>query len=170
MLREYAARNGLYSTWGECYENVLRLREGTEKEALLAAYIEPRVDVSTISHFADLSLEIINADASANAEPPDALWSYPEVLRIDAELILQVGSKDAEKTAETKLLRSLELAQSQSLLSFELRSAISLAHLWSRTKRAAKARTLLNTTCDKFTEGFATSDMKQARHLIEQLT
>jgi predicted ATPase len=46
----------------------------------------------------------------------------------------------------------------------------SLARLWGRTKRTGKARTLLQATCDKFTEGFATSDMKQARELLKQLS
>ncbi len=170
LLREYAARNGLYSSWGECYEHVVRLRGGTEKQVLLAAYIEPRVDVSTISHFADLSLEAIGVALATDNRPPDALWSYPEVLRVDAELVLHAGSKDAEKQAEAKFLQSLDLAQSQSLLSFELRTATSLARLWGRTKRAGKARTLLQATCDKFTEGFTTSDMKQARELLKQLS
>ena len=79
------------------------------------------------------------------------------------------GGGSAEKKAEAKLLQSLDLAQSQSLLSFELRTATSLARLWGRTKRAAKARTLLQATCDKFTEGFATGDMKQARALLKKL-
>jgi predicted ATPase/DNA-binding winged helix-turn-helix (wHTH) protein len=170
LLREYAARNGLYSSWGECYEHIVRLRGGTEQQALMAAYIEPRVDVSTISHFADLSLEAISADLATDDRPPDVLWSYPEVLRTNAELILHAGSPNAEKMAEAKLVESLGVAQSQSLLSFELRSATSLARLWGRTKRAAKARTLLRTTCDKFTEGFTTTDMKQAQRLIEELS
>jgi predicted ATPase/DNA-binding winged helix-turn-helix (wHTH) protein len=170
LLREYAARNGLYSSWGECYEHVVRLRGGTEKQVLLAAYTEPRVDVSTISHIAEINLEAIAADHSTDNDPPDALWSYPEVLRVDAELLLHAGSPGAEKTAEAKLVQSLDLARSQSLLSFELRSATSLARLWGRTKRAAKARTMLTTTCDKFTEGFTTTDMKQARELLEQLS
>jgi predicted ATPase/DNA-binding winged helix-turn-helix (wHTH) protein len=170
LLREYAARNGLYSSWGECYEHVVRLREGTEQQALMAAYIEPRVDVSTIAHMAELSFDAISATLSTDGDLPEALWSYPEVLRVDAELILHAGPKDAEKKAEAKLLRSLDLAQSQSLLSFELRTAASLARLWGRTKRAAKARTLLQATCDKFTEGFATDDMKQARELLDQLS
>jgi predicted ATPase len=170
LLREYAARNGLYRGWGECYEHVVRLRGGTEKQVLLAAYIEPRVDVSTISHVAGLNLEAIGADLSMDNDPPDALWSYPEVLRVEAELILHTGSPGAEKRAEAKLLQSLDLAQSQSLLSFELRTATSLARLWGRTKLACKARTLLQSTCDKITEGSTTTDMKQARRLIEELS
>jgi predicted ATPase/DNA-binding winged helix-turn-helix (wHTH) protein len=170
LLRGHAARNGLYSSWGECYEHVVRLREGTDEQALLAAYIEPRVDVSTIAHMAELSFEAISADRVAAKKLPDPLWSYPEVLRVDAELILHAGLPEAAKKAEAKLLQSLELAQSQALLSLELRTATSLARIWGRTKRAAKARALLQTTSDKFTEGFATGDMKQARELLEEFS
>jgi predicted ATPase/DNA-binding winged helix-turn-helix (wHTH) protein len=170
LLREHAARNGLYSSWGECYEHVVRLREGTVEQALMAAYIEPRVDVSTIAPMTALSFDAISAARVADHKLSDALWSYPEILRVDAELIWDAGSPDAAKKAETKLLQSLELAQSQALLSFELRTATSLARLWGRTKRAAKARALLQTACDKFTEGFATGDMKQARALLEKLS
>jgi predicted ATPase len=45
-----------------------------------------------------------------------------------------------------------------------------VARLWARTKRSTKARALLDATCDRFTEGFATSDMKQARELLGQLS
>jgi predicted ATPase/DNA-binding winged helix-turn-helix (wHTH) protein len=171
LLREYAASNRLYSVWGNCYEHVVQLREGTEKQALLAFYIEARVDVSSISDLAGLAPEkLLGAGAPADNDPPDAPWSFPEMLRVDAELGLLAGSPAAEKTAEAKLLRALDLAQSQRLLSFELRSATSLARLWGRTKRVAKARNVLRETCDKFTEGFATTDMKLARQLLEQLS
>jgi predicted ATPase/DNA-binding winged helix-turn-helix (wHTH) protein len=169
LLREYAARNGLYSSWGECYEHVVRLRLGTGQDILTAAYIEPRVDVSTISHLAGLTPEAMRANPATMAELPEPLWSYPELLRVDAELLLQSGSKDAEKNAETKLLQSLELARSQSLLSFELRSTTSLARLLGRTKRAAKARAMLDTTLEKFTEGFTTADLTGARQLRDEL-
>ena len=167
LLREHAASNGLYSSWGECYEHVVRSRESTGEHVLLAAYIEPRVDVSTIGQLAELSFDSIRAGLPVDN---DALWSYPEVLRVDAELILHAGSADAAKKAEAKLLQSLELAQSKELLSFELRTATSLARLWGRTKRAAKARAQLQATCEKFTEGFATGDVKQARKLLEELS
>jgi hypothetical protein len=137
---------------------------------MTAAFIEPRIDVSTIARLTQLSFGDINIDVSAEKEPPEALWSYPEVLRVDAEFLLHTGSTDAERAAEKKLLRSLELSQSQALLSFELRTAISLARLWSRTKRGAKAKDLLQATHDKFTEGFATKDLKQARDLLERMS
>jgi predicted ATPase/DNA-binding winged helix-turn-helix (wHTH) protein len=169
LLREYAARNGLYSSWGECCEHVVRLREGAAEQALTAAFIEPRIDVSTIAQLTQLDFSDIKIELSAKKEPPEALWSYPEVLRVDAEFLLHVGSADAEKQAEKKLLQSLELSKAQKLLSFELRTAISVARLWSRTKRGAKGRDLLRATYDKFTEGFETSDLKQSRDLLERM-
>jgi hypothetical protein len=169
LLREHAAKNGLYSTWGECFEHVLRLRQGAGKDHLMAAYIEARVDVSTLSEFAAPGAECPGTGLLTDAQPTDALWSHAEVLRIEAELVLNTGATNAEKAVETKLLQSLDLAHAQSVLSFELRSAASLARLWQRTGRTAKARSLLNQTYSRFTEGFATSDLLSARRLIDEL-
>jgi predicted ATPase/DNA-binding winged helix-turn-helix (wHTH) protein len=169
MLRQYAAKNGLYSTWGECFEQVVRLRRGGTKDVLTAALVEARVDVSTIGKFAALSAENASADLLTDAQSDEALWSRSEVLRVDAELVLETGATDAAKTAETKLLQSLDLARSQSILSFELRSAASLARVWQGAGRSAKARSLLKTTYGRFTEGFATRDLLDARRLIDEL-
>jgi predicted ATPase/DNA-binding winged helix-turn-helix (wHTH) protein len=169
LLREYAARNGLYSTWGRCFEQVIRLQQGTEQEALAANYIEARVDVSTISRLLDLSVDKLNAGLVSDPWSEDALWSYPEVLRVDAEMLLNRPSTAVDKEAETKFLRSLELSRAQSLLSFELRTAAALARLWNRTGRQAKARSLLKSTCGKFTEGFATRDLLSAGRFIAEL-
>jgi predicted ATPase/DNA-binding winged helix-turn-helix (wHTH) protein len=167
MLREYAAKNGLYSKWGACFEHVIRLRQGSEADVLKAVYIEARVDVSTIGRFAALNAE--DALVATDAEPGDALWSHSEVLRVDAESILKAAAASAAKTAETKLLQSLDIAREQSVLSFELRSAVSLARLWQHTGRLSKARSLLQGTYGRFTEGFMTSDLLGARQLIDEL-
>ena len=98
----------------------------------------------------------------------DALWSLPEILRVNAELLLWHGGPDAMPAAEAQLLRSLDLARRQSTLSWELRSATSLARLWHRGGRVAEARDLLAATIDRFTEGFGTSDVVTARRLIAE--
>jgi hypothetical protein len=169
LLREYAARNGLYSSWGKDFEHVLRLRQGSEKDALTANYIEARLDVSTISRLADLSAKKLGAGKFADPLPQDARWSYPEVLRVDAELLLNKASTVADKEAEARLLQSLDLSKSQSLLSFELRTAVALARLWQRAGHVAKARSLLKSTYAKFAEGFATSDLVNASLLMSEL-
>jgi predicted ATPase len=98
----------------------------------------------------------------------DALWSLPEVLRVNAELLLWHGVPDAAAAAEAKLLCSLDLAQQKSALSWELRSATSLARLWHRGGRTIEARRLLTATCDRFTEGFDTGDVVLARRLVAE--
>lgn len=96
----------------------------------------------------------------------DALWNLPEVLRVNAELLLWHGAPDAMAAAEPKLLRALDLARQQSTLSWELRAATSLARLWHRRGRAAAARDLLAATCDRFSEGFNTADVVTARRFV----
>jgi predicted ATPase len=98
----------------------------------------------------------------------DALWSLPEVLRVNAELLLWQGGPDAAAAAESKLHCSLDLARAQSSLSWELRAATSLARLWHRSGRDAAARGLLAATCDRFSEGFGTTDFLGARQLIAE--
>jgi hypothetical protein len=169
MLREFMAHNALYSSWGECYEQAVRLRHGTEADVLTAAYIEARVDVSTLSDFGDLSRDTMRAGLLIDTCRDETRWSDPEILRIDAELILETKSADADQKAEAKLLRSLELARHQSVLGFELRSAVSLAAMSNRTGRTTQARTLLNAAYDRFSEGFATNDLVRAKRLIDEL-
>jgi predicted ATPase len=52
---------------------------------------------------------------------------------------------------------------------WELRSATSLARLWQLDGRVAEARTLLTEVYGRFTEGFATRDLIEAKALIETL-
>ena len=55
-------------------------------------------------------------------------WCTPELLRISGKLLLRPGKEDRAR-AEALLLRSLEVARQQGALSWELRSATSLAEL-----------------------------------------
>jgi predicted ATPase/DNA-binding winged helix-turn-helix (wHTH) protein len=169
LLRAHAAKNGLYSTWGKGFEHVLRLRQGSGRDILTANYIEARLDVSTISALAELSAEKLGSSDFADPLSDDARWSYPEVMRVDAEWLLMKPSAVSDQEAEARLLQSLELSKSQSLLSFELRAAVALTRLWNRTGRAARARSLLKSSYGKFTEGFSTSDLVNASRLLAEL-
>jgi len=103
------------------------------------------------------------------SELADMLWNTPELLRVDAELLLWHNAPDAGTAAEAKLLRALEVAREQTALSWELRAAMSLAPLWQRHGRTTAAHDLLSTTYAKFTEGFGTSDLIRARGLMADL-
>ncbi len=67
-------------------------------------------------------------------------------------------------------MQSLDIARRQKALSWELRSAISLARLWQMRGKRADALTLLENVYGQFVEGFNTADMRAARELLQSLT
>jgi predicted ATPase len=71
--------------------------------------------------------------------------------------------------AEEHLHRSLDLARRQEALAWELRAAISLARLRREQGRRREARDLLASASGRFTEGFATADLRAARRLRDDL-
>src|SRR5262249_32707615 len=103
-------------------------------------------------------------DTLARCEARDGGWCIPELLRIRGELVLLEGGADA--VAEQHFRRALDLSQSQSALSWQLRAETSLARLLRAQDRAAEARELLRTVYDRFSEGFETSDLRSARALL----
>ena len=71
--------------------------------------------------------------------------------------------------AEEHFRRALDWAHRQDALSWELRAATSLARLWQDRHRGAEAHELLGPVYGRFTESFATADLRQAKSLLEQL-
>jgi predicted ATPase len=157
--------------WRQCWALVLRLRRGGGPEAaLIAAALEPRVDISTFSAIMQMASQATLAVPAPDDEVGEALWCLPEVLRVNAELALWHGGPDAAAAAESRLLRALDLARRQSALSWELRAAMSLARLWRSGDRASEGGDLLAGAYARFTEGFDTCDLVQARTLISELS
>jgi predicted ATPase len=90
-----------------------------------------------------------------------------ELFRLEGELLL-LGQGDGEE-AEACFLHALEVARCQSAKSWELRAAMSLSRLWQQQGKTAAALALLQEVYEWFTEGFDTSDLKDARTLLEEL-
>ena len=88
-------------------------------------------------------------------------------LRIKGEFILMEGGERAEAMAEDLFRQSAACAQQQGALSWELRSVASLARLRLAQSRSDEANELLAPVYGRFTEGFATSDLKMARRLLD---
>jgi predicted ATPase len=169
LLIAHTAGNQRTEQWVRCFAGVLRLRNGNESEALVASFMEPRVDLFPIHPIADMVSQESILVPLPGPELADVLWNMPELLRVDAELLLWHNAPGAGAAAEAKLLRALEIAREQTALSWELRVAMSLAPLWQRHGRTIAARDLLSATYAKFTEGFGTSDLIRARGLMEDL-
>jgi predicted ATPase len=77
-------------------------------------------------------------------------------------------AKDAHQ-AETCFQQALEVARRQRALSFELRAATSLGRLLRQTDRTDEARRILADCLNSFTEGFDTSDLVEAKSLLDEL-
>jgi predicted ATPase/DNA-binding winged helix-turn-helix (wHTH) protein len=96
-------------------------------------------------------------------------WCLPEALRIKGGLFLSQDAPGAAAAAEDHLRRALDWAHRQGALSWELRAATSLARLLSNQDRTVDATALLRPVYDRFTEGFATADLKAAKSLLDGL-
>lgn len=89
----------------------------------------------------------------------------PEILRIKGNVI-RFEAPDRWERAVECYLQSIELAQRDHALGWELRSAISLVKLWRTRGGNAAAEDGLSTTLARFTEGFGTGDVQRAGALV----
>jgi predicted ATPase len=99
----------------------------------------------------------------------DACWCTAEFLRLKGEFTLIAGLAQANEMAERCFVESLSVSRKGGSCSWELRTAISLARLWSGQGRAAEARALLSDVYKRFDEGFDTADLCKARILLEKM-
>ena len=109
-------------------------------------------------------------EAIGRSERSEERWATAELLRIKGELLLLQGAPGAAAAAEDHYRQALDWARRQETLSWELRCATSLARLWRDQTRSDAARELLASVYDRFTEGFATGDLKEAKALLDHLS
>jgi len=92
-------------------------------------------------------------------------FDMPEVLRLKG-VLLHARPRSDVAVAEAWLRQSLDLAREQSALSWELRTATSLARVLADSGRADEARTLLRPVYERFAEGHATADIRDAKAFL----
>ena len=105
----------------------------------------------------------------AVAEKNDDRCHEAELHRFRGELSL-AESPDGIAAAEECFRRAFETAQRQQSRAWELRAAMSLARLSQRKGDRDAGRTSLASVYDRFTEGFQTPDLTEARTLLQSLT
>jgi tetratricopeptide (TPR) repeat protein len=92
-----------------------------------------------------------------------------ELHRLRGELLLRRAVADPED-AERCFRKAIDIACRQGAKSWELRATTSLARLLRDTNRRDEARTMLAEIYGWFTEGFDTSDLKDAKALLDELS
>jgi class 3 adenylate cyclase/predicted ATPase len=105
-------------------------------------------------------------DALFRAERTGERWCEAELLRLRGELLLLRAPRH-RAAAEASLHRARAVASRQHAPLWELRAATSLARR-AAGRNGAKARRLLAPVYERFTEGFDTLDLREARALLEQ--
>jgi predicted ATPase len=76
---------------------------------------------------------------------------------------------EKESEAEACFQKAIDVARRQSAKSLELRAVMSLSRLWQRQGKKEEARQMLAEIYGWFTEGFGTTDLKEAKALLEDL-
>jgi predicted ATPase len=113
-------------------------------------------------------IAIVDA-ALARCKARDEGWYLAELQRVRGDLVLRSGDSAAVVQAEEEYLSALDCACGQGAVSWELRAATSLARLRRDQGRSADAKGLLQPIYQRFTEGFATTDLRAARALLDDL-
>ncbi len=108
------------------------------------------------------------ATALAVAAQTGQLFFDADLHRLDGDLLLATGGPADEAAA--RYHRALAIAREQGDRSFELRAATSLARLWRDQGKRAEARDLLGPVYRRFTEGFDTRDLIEAKALLQELS
>ena len=178
MLLEHSASHAL-TVWqarGRCLNGVLFIKHGDVGHGvrLLRASLDELSEAGFVPHHTALLGTLAEGlsgvgQVSHGLTVVDELWCIVELSRIKGEIVLQTGAPKAAATAERLFRQSIDLARDQGALSWELRSAMSLARLWRGQQRVSQARKLLAPVYRRFTEGFGTTDLVAATALLASL-
>ena len=90
-----------------------------------------------------------------------------ELFRIRG-LAIKVLGQPAD-SAEQEFKKALDLARKQGAGTFEIRAAMDLARLWHEQGKSGQAERILQECHDRFTEGFDSVDLQEARKLLKAL-
>jgi predicted ATPase len=104
------------------------------------------------------------AEAFAFVERSGERIFEAELYRLRGEL-----KSDDPVEAEADFHRALDIARSQEARSLELRATMSLARLLAKQGKRDEARAMLAEIYNRFTEGFDTADLKEAKALLDEL-
>jgi predicted ATPase len=111
---------------------------------------------------AEQELERVRREASALGEN----WVIGLFDIAEAEIC---KGKEDFQGAEEWLLQAITFARQQPSKGVELRAATSLARLWRDQGKRSEAYDLLAPIYDWFTEGFDTTDLIEAKSLLDEL-
>ncbi len=113
------------------------------------------------------ALDTVNEGLAAASQGDDGQDLFvADLLRVKGEVLLR---QKAVTEAEEAFREALTVARQQGALLWELRAALSLARLRVTQGRQDEARRLLASVYDRFTEGFDTISLREAKAMLDAL-
>jgi class 3 adenylate cyclase/predicted ATPase len=158
---------------GEVQQGSSMIRDGIEKWHAIEAtrgmpvWLTMLAQAERHSGDTDSALVTLEKAFAALERTGECIWE-PEMCRLNGVFLLDRGERHS-RDAEACFEKAITIAQFQSTRSWELRAATSLAKLWQSQGKAREARDLLGPVYGWFTEGLDTSDLKDAKTLLEEL-
>ncbi|MBO0144602.1 winged helix-turn-helix domain-containing protein [Agrobacterium sp. Ap1] len=106
--------------------------------------------------------------AISDSETTSELWCIAELYRLKGD-VLRRGGEDLD-LVEQCYRYSIQLAETQDALSWELRATTSMARLIREQGDTARARAALASVYNRFTEGFDSADVVAAKTLLAEMS
>jgi predicted ATPase/DNA-binding winged helix-turn-helix (wHTH) protein len=132
-----------------------------------AGLCTPLAQALAAADHGDEALDTID-EAIARARHRNFMVDMPDMLRARAEVLMRKSNPDFLEAQRT-FVEALDLARHQGALGYELRTAIGLARLWLRQGRREEAYDMLAPIYGRFSEGFQTRSLREARELLAEL-
>jgi predicted ATPase/DNA-binding winged helix-turn-helix (wHTH) protein len=188
LLKDQAEKHGFasYHAYGLGFDGQLSAKKGdlaagerllracliglhqTQYEVPHALFLSALADIlAAAGRFDDGT--VVADEALRRIQRNDVFLWMPEALRIKGEILFSSNRADAN-LAEEYFRRSLDIANRQGALSWELRTAMSLGRLYHAQGRIRDAHDLVSSAYVRFTEGFETADLRSARRRLEEWT
>jgi class 3 adenylate cyclase len=169
VLEPQLLRGAALTAQGALEEAVVCLREGLDGpngSTRLRSYGLARL-ADTLARQGEHSAALTAArDGLGSVEKTGHRQWEAELHRLEGVALSGLNRLEEGQTAFEKAVR---VAQGQEAKAHELRAATSLARLWGEQGRRAEARDLLAPVYGWFTEGFDTTDLKEAKALLEDV-
>jgi predicted ATPase/DNA-binding winged helix-turn-helix (wHTH) protein len=189
LLSERTRANSLdvWHTYAQCFSGVLALSDDRPDECL--RLLDAGLPNLQASGFILFQTELLGARSLAHMKLGNTMaaldavdsaisqcsrtgerWYLAELHRIKGEVLVETHPMDDDGLAMVEFARSLEVAREDQTLAWELRTTTSVSRLWSAQGKVEAARQLLSPIYDRFSEGFETGDLEQAKQLLQVLS
>jgi predicted ATPase len=154
-------------------EGIAQLQQGlaawraTGAEALRPYYLALLAEALERGGQVEEGLQLLAEALAVANDTGECRWDA-ELHRLKGEFLL---ARPAVQHAEAEICfrQALDVARRQEAKSLELRAAMSLARLWQQQGKQAEAHALLAPVYGWFTEGIDTTDLQEAKALLDAL-